>query len=455
MRIPERGLGREEILGALEARKAHDLDWRSGRVWGYVYDPGPEAASLIKEAFTAFLSENALDPTAFPSLLSLENELVSMAAAHLRGDENVAGNFTSGGTESCMLAVKAARDYAREVRGIAEPEIVLPVTGHACFHKAAHYLDMKLTTTPVDPKTYKADPRAIADAIGPNTALVVGSAASYAHGVVDPIPEIAAIAEERGVLMHVDGCIGGFLLPFFRRLGWKHPDFDFSVPGVTSISMDYHKYAFAAKGASVILYRNKDLRRRQIFVGGSWTGYTVLNPTIQSTKSGGPLAAAWAILHFMGEEGYLKMARTMMEMTGKLVAGIDAIPGLRVLGTPETNLVAVTAEGDLNVFHLIDEMNARGWYIQPQLGYCGSRENFHLSVNPASERWMDPFLAELRECADKVRGTPPSEMAGTLRDMFKDLDPATLTPETFRQMLGMAGVSGSALPERMAEINEV
>jgi glutamate/tyrosine decarboxylase-like PLP-dependent enzyme len=196
-----------------------------------------------------------------------------MAAAHLNGDENVAGNFTSGGTESIMLAVKTARDFARAKRPqIRAPEMVLPVTAHAAFQKAAHYLDVKPVLVPVDTTSFRADVDAVRTAITSNTILLVGSAVSYAHGVVDPIPELAQLALEHGLLLHVDGCMGGFLLPYFRRLGAAIPDFDFGVPGVTSISMDLHKYAFAAKGASTILYRSQELRRYQIYTCAQWTG---------------------------------------------------------------------------------------------------------------------------------------------------------------------------------------
>ncbi|MBS1107948.1 MAG: Pyridoxal-dependent decarboxylase, partial [Deltaproteobacteria bacterium] len=206
MRIPAQGWSKEQIFEALEQFRAGDMPWRDGRTWAYVYDPGPEAEEVIKRAFTMYLSENALDPTVFPSTLRMENELIAMAAAHLSGDEQVAGNFTSGGTESIILAVKTARDRARALQPqIREPEIVLPATAHAAFHKAAHYLDMKVVLAPVDPKSFKADVAAVRAAITPNTILLVGSAVSYAHGVVDPIEELGQLALEKNLLFHVDG----------------------------------------------------------------------------------------------------------------------------------------------------------------------------------------------------------------------------------------------------------
>jgi len=453
--IPKQGLSRDEVFRQLEAFRANDMPWRDGRTWAYVYDPGREAEEVIKQAFVMYLTENALDPTVFPSTLQLENELVAMAAVHLKGDENVVGNFTSGGTESIILAVKTARDRARALRPeIREPELLLPSTGHAAFQKACHYLDVRPVVVPVDPKTFKADPDAMRAAVTMNTILMVGSAVSYAHGVVDPIRALGEIALEKGLLLHVDGCMGGFLLPYFRRLGAPVPEFEFDVPGVTSISMDFHKYAFAAKGASVILHRSKELRKYQIYACSNWTGYTIINPTVQSTKSGGPLAAAWAALHFIGDDGYLEIARSVLDSTKRIAAGVKQIPGLRLLGEPEMNLVAFTSD-EVSVFHVIDEMKLRGWYIQPQLGFDSSKENIHLSINPASARWVDALLADLRQCVEKARSMPSGELAAKLGPLLKTLDPKTLSDEQLHGMLAMAGAGGSALPSRMAEVNEV
>jgi len=455
VRIPPKGLKKQEILERMEAYRAGDMNWRDGRTWAYIYDPGPEAEEVIKQAYMMFLTENALDPTVFPSALRFENELVAMATAHLNGDDEVVGNFTSGGTESIILAVKTARDYFRARRPeIREPEIILPVTAHAAFQKAAHYLCLKPVLVPVDPETFKADPEAVRQAITPNSILLVGSSVSYAHGVVDPIRDLGEIALEHGLLLHVDACMGGFLLPYFRRLGAPVPDFDFTVPGVTSISMDLHKYAFAAKGASVVLYRNKELRKYQIYTCAQWTGYTVVNPTVQSSKSAGPLAAAWAVLHFIGDDGYLEIARQVMDAARKIADAIDEIEDLRLLGRPEMNLVAFTSD-TVSVFHIIDEMKACAWYVQPQLDFRGSKENIHLSINPASVKWVDALLADLRACVEKAKMMPSGELTSAIRDAFSSIDPASLTEESFSQMLGLAGIQGGSLPERMAGINEI
>ena len=379
-----------------------------------------------------------------------------MAAAHLNGDAEVAGNFTSGGTESIILAVKAARDYARDRRPeITQPELLLPTTAHAAFQKAAHYLDLTPVMVPVDPTTFKADPDAMRRAISPRTVLMVGSAISYAHGVIDPIRELGQIALEHNLLLHVDACMGGFLLPYFRRLGAPVPDFDFSVPGVTSISMDFHKYAFAAKGASTILYRSKELRKYQMYACASWTGYTVINPTVQSSKSPGPLAAAWAVLHFLGDDGYLEIARQVLDATRRIAAGIEAIPELRLLGQPEMNLVAFTSD-TVSVFHVIDEMKAAR-LVHPTAAQLRQLAREHPPVDQPGERQMGRRDARrpARLRGRSPRRCRPASLAAQIKETFASIDPDTLTDEMFQSMLGMAGIQGTELPARMAEINEV
>lgn len=455
MKIPSRGLSEDSLFATLAAYQEGDLDGRSGRAFGYTYDAGREAEALGKKAYGMFLSSNGLDPTMFPSLQRLETEVVRMAANHLRGEAGVVGNFTSGGTESIMLAVKAARDHARAQHPeVTAPEMILPETGHAAFHKAAHYLGVKVVQTPVDKTTFRADVEAVRAAITPSTILLVGSASSYGPGVVDPIPELGALAQERGLWLHVDGCIGGFLLPYFRRLGASFPEFDFTVPGVSSISMDFHKYAFAPKGASVVLYRNRELRRHQIFACSRWTGYTVVNNAVQSSKSGGPMAAAWAVLNFLGDDGYLALAKRTYETTRALCAGIARIPGLELLVEPDMSLIAFISR-EMSIFHVIDEMKTRGWYVQPQLGFGGHPAAAHLSVSPNHDRTVEAFLADLALSVEAARALPAPSLAAGVRESLAGVDPAALGPEVLLQLLGAAGVSGTALPERMAEINAV
>lgn len=456
MKLDATGWTRDQIFAQLAELRARDLPTEGGAAFAYVYDPGERAASEIAaEAYRRFLGANGLDPTAFPSLLRLENEVVGFAARHLGGGPEAAGTFTSGGTESLMLAVKTARDWARVHRPeVVRPEIIVPVTAHAALHKAAHYLDVTLVPTAVDPISFRADVEAIRRAITPNTILLTASAASYAHGVVDPIAEIGALAQERGLLLHVDACIGGFILPYFRRLGARVPAFDLSVPGVTSISMDLHKYGYAPKGASVVVYRDAALRRHQIYACADWTGYTVVNTTVQSTKSGGPLAAAWALLRAVGDEGYLELARKTLEATRTIVGAIRETPGLRVLGEPEMSLVAFVADGGApSVFALADAMKRRGWLVQAQLSGLGSPANLHLTISAGHLQVADRFVADLRAAVAEVAGKGPDPAIAGLLQALGSMDLQTMSDEQFVQALALVGVRGGALPDSMAAIN--
>lgn len=397
MRIPTQGRTKSEILADLEAARAGDFPFRDGKLFAYTFEGDAETTELGKLAFMEYLTENGLDPTTFPSLRRFENDLVDMARRHLGGDEAVVGNFTSGGTESILLAVKTARDHARAHKPhVTAPSMLVPETAHAAFHKAAAYFGVRLVQTRVSPETFRADPSDMREKLDDTTILVVASACSYAHGVVDPVREIAALAAERGVLCHVDGCMGGFLLPYMARLGEPVPDFDFRVPGVTSMSMDFHKYGLCPKGASVVLYKNEALRRHQVFVCAEWTGYTMFNPTIQSSKSGGPLAAAWSVLQLQGENGYLEVARALLAARKKVEAAVEDDPHLRMMGKPEMSLVAFTSD-TVCVFELTDAMKARGFSLQAQLGYGASKANVHLTINPGNTRVIDDLVVALHE----------------------------------------------------------
>jgi len=287
--LPPKGIPADDVLSAMLELREHDARWQDGKTWSLVYHAGDELIEFVKEAYTMFFSENGLNPTAFPSLKKFEAEVVAMTASLLGGGKETVGNMTSGGTESILMAVKTAREWARAKNSAnIAPEMVLPETAHPAFEKAAHYFSVKPVRVPVG-ANFRADVAAAKAAITPNTVLMVGSAPSYPQGVVDPIPELAQIAQEKGLLFHVDACVGGFMLPFVRKLGYAVPDFDFRVPGVTSMSADLHKYAYTAKGASVILYKKKTLRRHQYFVYTDWSGGIYASPIMTGTRPGGAI----------------------------------------------------------------------------------------------------------------------------------------------------------------------
>ncbi|NUT05769.1 MAG: aspartate aminotransferase family protein, partial [Hamadaea sp.] len=396
---------------------------------------------------------NGLDPTAFPSIVRLEREVVAAVASRLGGDAATPGIFTSGGTESIILAVKAARDSRPDV---ANPEIVVPTTVHAAFHKAGHYLGVRVKQVPVSLTSFRALPDAMADAITDDTVLVVASAPSYAHGVIDPVAEIASLCQERGVACHVDACVGGWLLPWLADAGAVIPPFDLSVPGVTSLSVDLHKFGYAPKGASVLLFSDPELRLRAYFACAEWPGYTVINSTIQSSKGAGPLAGAWATLQALGTSGYQALGAAALEATRAVVRGISEIPGLRVLGTPDATLVAFTVDDDpgLDVFTIADEARARGFFLQPQLSYAGMPASLHLTLTGVSASGVDALLSTLSVAVEAARAVGPVPTAG-LAEMIGGLDFATLDDATFASLLPAVGVSFAAGTPRMAAVNAV
>jgi sphinganine-1-phosphate aldolase len=451
MKIPEKGLPATEIFDYLKIAKTYDAPWEDGRMFAYVYDPGIDVMEVGRQAYMAYLVENGLDPTTFPSVLKLEVDVVRAIINLLRGGPEVVGNLTTGGTESIMLAVKTARDWARVYKPeITEPEIILSQTAHHAFHKSAQYLGLKVVMTGFDPLTYRADVEAMRAAITPNTILLVGSAPAYSQGVVDPIPEMAALAQQQGLLCHVDACVGGIHLAFMRKFGYSVPAYDWTVPGVTSISTDLHKFGYCPKQASVIMYRDKDLRQYQIFTSTSTTCYTLINTTILSTKSGGPVAAAWAVLNYLGEEGYRQIISTVQAAVERMIEGVNAIPGLRVMGRPDMCLFAFTSD-TLNLFQLADAMSARGWYIQPQFGKPGAPTNLHVSVHYGTIKRVDDFIDALRQSVEQVQQMPPIDPGPIKAELEKLI--ASNDPRLFEKASALAGISGDSLPQGMAAIN--
>ncbi|WP_067483975.1 pyridoxal phosphate-dependent decarboxylase family protein [Actinomadura hibisca] len=453
--LPETGRAADDLLADLARLRAADLPVRGGKVTAYVYDTGrPDVHDAAARAYLETLEVNGLDPTAFPSIVALEREVLAAVAERLGGSAATPGIFTSGGTESIMLAVKAARD-ARPVEG--RPQIVVPGSAHPAFHKAAHYLGLEITSVPVDPKTFRADPAAMAAALTERTVLVVASAPSYPQGVLDPVAEIAALAAARGVPCHVDACVGGWVLPWLRETGREVAPFDLSVPGVTSISCDLHKYGYAPKGASVVLFADQAMRRAAYFASARWPGYTVINSGVQSSKSAGPLGAAWTTLMAVGAQGYRDLAAGAMAAADTLIAGVAQVPGLRVLGTPDAPLVSIASDDPaLDVFVLADEARARGWFFQPQLSYQGIPANLHFTLTGVSEQAVDLLLVALAESAEAARAAGPPDVPAELAAALADLDLDSLDDEGFAGLLSAVGVdlNGGGEPE-MAMVNAV
>jgi sphinganine-1-phosphate aldolase len=390
--LPKRGRSRDDVIAAMRERKRGDADWRGGRTWSLVYPAGEEIDEVLREANLLYLYENALNPFRFPSLRALEVEVVELTCGLLHGEESSGGAMTSGGTESILMAVKTARDRARAERGVDRPQLLAPYSAHPAFGKAAHYLGLEHVQIPLG-ADFRADVAAARDLITDRTALVVGSAPCYPFGVVDPIPELAALAQERGASFHTDSCLGGFVLPFFERLGDPVPPFDFRVPGVTTISADVHKYGFATKGASVIAHRDRrTLLDHQLFKYTAWNGGGYASFAMAGARPAAPIAAAWAVLHFLGEEGYLRLARTMRDTTRALREGIEATGRLHVWGEPAMTVFSFGSH-ELDIFAVGDVMDERGWCLDRQT----EPDALHLMVSPEHAKVADAFLDDLSE----------------------------------------------------------
>jgi glutamate/tyrosine decarboxylase-like PLP-dependent enzyme len=455
MSIPRARREPAAVLTELESLRSQDAPVHGGRVLAYVYDAGvPGLSEAGRQALAAFGEVNALDPTVFPSVARIENDLVGWGLDLLGGGEGSCGVVTSGGTESCIVAVLAARQDWRRRGGQGRPVLVMPVTAHPAFAKAAHLLGLDLRVVPVDPSTMRvraADVEAALDEAGDAAALVVVSAPSYAHGVVDPVAEVAALAAERGVACHSDACIGGLVLPYARRQGRPVPDFDLSVPGVRSLSVDLHKYGYATKGTSLLLFTDTGYRLGSFFTYSTWPGYPVVNTTLQSTKSAGPMAAAWVVSHVLGDDGFADAADRALSATDRIVEAVGAIPGLRVLAPPDATLVAVAADGPedgggVDPFTLADRMRRRGWFIQPQPAVADLPRNVHLTVQPTSVDTVEQFVADLAAAADECRALPWAAADAELAAAAAILDPANLDEATVLGLLEFAGLSGSGSP---------
>ncbi|WDP85548.1 MAG: aspartate aminotransferase family protein [Desulfobacter sp.] len=400
--LPEQGRDFDTVLEELKTFGKNDPDYKAGRTWSLVYYLDEAYSEFLNQAGNMYASTNGLNPMAFQSLKQFETQVVRMTADLLCGDQDVCGIMTAGGTESCLLAVKTYRDMGKKNKKIKKPEMIIPESAHVAWEKGAAYFGVKPVRIPLD-DNFKVNVQKVEKATNKNTVMILGSAPGYPHGVVDPIGELGKIAKEKNIPLHVDACVGGYLLPFIEELGYPVSSFDFRVPGVTSISADTHKYGYAAKGASTILYRNMDIMEHQFFVHTEWPGGVFASPGILGTRPGGSIAAAWAAMQAMGKNGYLDRAKKIMDTTQALIQGVNAIEGLNILGTPEMSLFAfASTDKKLGIYAVGDQMEEKGWHIDRQQ----KPECLHAMVTPLHHEVIDQYLNDLAASSAYVRARP-------------------------------------------------
>lgn len=399
--LPRHGTAWPALREELIAKGSRDVDWRRARAAVYVFHAGDDVLAVAKDAYAMYQNENALGPMAFPSLKEMESEVVGMGLSLLHAPEGAAGSMTSGGTESILMAVKACRDEARS-KGVDTngADLVIPRSAHPAFDKAAHYLGLRIVRVPVA-EDLRADVAAMAAAIGPRTLMIVGSAPCFPYGLVDPIGALSDLAEERGVWLHVDACVGGWFIPFAQQSGVAVEEFDFAHPGVRSISADLHKYGYAAKGASTIFHRSEEQWRHQVFTFDAWPAGGMSTPTLAGTRPGGAIASAWAVLRYLGVEGYCAKARVVCETRAKLAAAILAAhDSLRIHGDPKLGLMS-WGSSQLDPFAIWGGLVRRGWFS----GLTTEPRGIHLMLSPAHADVADEYAADVREVVSEVAAT--------------------------------------------------
>lgn len=400
-RIPEKGLPPDALLSLMKDMRQGDVAWKDGRMWSLIYYVDEAHHQFQKEVYGSFLTENYLNPFAFQSLRHMEREVVEICAGLFHGPETAVGTMTTGGTESIFLAMYAYRERAGRKRN---PQVVVPATIHPAFDKAAHILGLHLHKVAVDPQTRQPDPDDFRRAINRRTIALAASAPNYPYGILDPLEAISDIALEHHLPLHVDSCVGGFMLPWLDQV----PAWDFRLPGVTSISADLHKFGFAAKGASVVLYRSMDYLRRQFFLTTDWPGGIYVSPTLLGSRSGGPIATAWAVLHKMGADGYRQQAARIMEGFAQLKTGLENL-GLKIMGNPVMNILAYyTPDNRPDIFVVADYLTRKGWVVdRQQHPPC-----IHQGVLPNNIASIPAYLADLGEALEYARQNPQAEAEG-------------------------------------------
>lgn len=395
MNFPTTGTPADALLADLDDRLARDPDVHGARLFGLVYPTGLDSLeALLESVHRRYLFHNALNPFKFPGLAALEADVVRMTGdlLHLTGDGG--GSMTSGGTESILMSMLVNRARAR-ARGVDRPEILVPVSAHPAYAKAAHYFDMEVVPVPLD-EHLRADVAAAAERIGPATAVVVASAFSYPYGVMDPVADLAALADAHGVGCHVDACIGGFVLPFLERLGHDVPPWDFRVSGVTEMSADVHKYGYCPKGASVVLHRDDDWFGHQVFLYDRWGAGLYGSPGVAGARPAAPIATAWAVMHYLGASGYAEIVGGLVETTGRLRSAIDALEGIDVLGDPIGPVLALCSD-TLDLYAVGDVLDAKGWNLNRNTDPRG----LHLMLSPAHADVVDDLVSDLRDAVAK------------------------------------------------------
>ncbi len=387
--MPTEGRDWPSLKAEMVARGGDDAKWRDGKTAVYVFNAGEDVAAVQKEAYTLYMSENGLGPLAFPSLKQMEDEVVRMGLSLLHGSEDARGTITSGGTDSITMAVKAARDYARNEKGLTGPaNLVAPYSAHPAFDKAARLMDIEVRRIPVGPDLL-ADVPSMAEAADDHTIMLVGSAPSFPYGLIDPIGALSEMAVDRALWLHVDACVGGYIAPFVRMNGADIPPFDFELPGVCSMSADLHKYGYCAKGASTVLFRDEALHQHMIFDCNDWPGGRMITPTLAGTRPGGAISAAWAVMNYLGVSGYREKHRQVTTAREAVEAGVRSL-GFDVLGDPQLGIVAFT-HPSADVFSVYREMYRKGWFTS----LTTKPPALHLMLSPFHEGVIDVYLQDL------------------------------------------------------------
>lgn len=395
MSVPVDGLPWEAIEARMAAMAAGDVKWRDGRAAVYVFNAGEDVGRVKRAAYALFSEENGLGPGAFPSLAQMEREVVRFGLELLNAPDGAAGAMTSGGTESIFLALKAARETARAAGKAGRLNVVLPRSAHPAFDKACAVMEVEVRRTAL--RDWLADPDAMDGATDDATMLIAGSAPCFPYGLIDPIADLGALADRRGVWLHVDACVGGYMAPFVRMNGADIAPFDFEVEGVWSMSADLHKYGYCAKGASTVFFRSAELRAHMIFEVGDWPAGKMVTPTLAGTRPGGAIAAAWAVMNVLGQAGYRTKHAEVTDARQAIEAGVQA-QGWRVLGAPRLGIVAFTRD-DVNPMAVLKKLYERGWVTSAVTDPPG----LHLMLSPVHKGVVDAYLSDLAWATDQAR----------------------------------------------------